>query len=77
MFYNGGLAIYGGRLSAVNTGVGVGALFYQQGGTHEVSEVLSITGTYSLEGGSLSVGGIYARGNFYIHNLGGTPPVLQ
>ena len=75
--YNSAIAIYGGRLSAVNTGVGENARVWQQGGTHEVSGVLSITGTYALEEGSLSVDGIYTRGNFVINNLEGTPPVLN
>jgi hypothetical protein len=75
--YNSGLAIYGGRLSSANTGVGEGARVWQQGGTHEVSEVLSITGSYALEEGNLFVKGIYLRGNLLINNLEGVPAVLN
>ena len=50
--YNSAIAIYGGRLSAGNMGIGEGARVYQQGGTAEVRDVLSITGSYSLEEGT-------------------------
>ncbi len=75
--YNTALAIYGGRLSSANTGVGEGARVWQQGGMHEISEVLSINGAYALEKGSLSVNGIYMRGTLLIDNLEGIPPVLN
>jgi hypothetical protein len=77
LLYNSAIAIYGGRLSAANMGIGKGARVYQQGGTNEISEVLSITGAYALEEGSLSVNGVYMRGTLAINNLEGVPPVLN
>ena len=75
--YNSAMTIDGGSISAANLGVGQGAQVNQQGGTSQVSQVLSITGIYSLEGGSLSMNGIYTRGTLNIDNLTGNPPVLN
>jgi hypothetical protein len=70
-------AIYGGALSAANLGVGEGARVYQQGGIIEVSQVLSITGIYALQEGTVSVNGIYLRGSLTIESQQGSPPVLN
>jgi len=71
--YNSAIAIYGGRVSTADLGIGEGARVYQQGGLVEISDVLSITGNYNLEGGTLLVNGIYMRGTLNINNLNGTP----
>ncbi len=72
LLYNSAIAIYGGRLVTANTGIGEGSRLYNQGGTHEVSGVLSITGSYTLVEGELLVNGVYLRGNLLLG--GGSPP---
>lgn len=56
-----------GIVTSVNTGVGALSTLIQSGGTNQVTGVLSITGTYRLEGGRLLVNGIYLRGYFPIY----------
>ena len=75
--YNSAIGMYDGLISAMDLGVGEGAHVYQQGGTDEIGQVLSITGLYALEGGTLSVNGIYLRGTLTINNLSGSSPVLH
>jgi hypothetical protein len=72
LLYNSAIAIYGGRLVTGNTGIGENARLYNQGGTHEVTGVLSITGSYTLVEGELLVNGVYLRGNLLLGT--GSPP---
>ena len=60
--------LYGGTLETIGTGVGAAATFAQSGGQHLVQGVLSITGSYDLNGASPGGGvnlvcqGLYLRG---------------
>jgi hypothetical protein len=71
----------GGTLTTTYTGIS--GDFQQTGGHHEVDGVLSLVGSYELQGGDLIVQGLYTRGslslagsgvftNTGIVNLGGT-----
>src|SRR4051812_41846073 len=74
--YNTGLLFQGGRFSSANLGVGVGASLGQFAGSNEVSGVLSITGSYFMSSGVLTVNGVYLRGTFTIADSGGIPAPL-
>jgi hypothetical protein len=74
LLYNTGLLFQGGRFSSVNLGVGVGASVGQSSGSNEVNGVLSITGSYYLGGGILTVNGVWMRGTLTIAGYGGGNP---
>jgi hypothetical protein len=63
----GAIFLDGGVMSSANMGVGSDATIVHHDGTNQVNGVLSITGTYRLEGGRASVNGIYLRGYFPIY----------
>src|SRR5258706_11484667 len=71
--YNAKFVLWTGRLASANLGVAGGGLLIQYGGSEEVSGVLSIVGAYLLNGGVLSVNGMYLRGTLSIAQ-GGSPP---
>jgi hypothetical protein len=75
--YDTGFLIQGGMLSSVNLGVGGGGEVGQYGGRNEISGVLSITGTYYLGNGVLSVNGVYLRGSLVILNLDPAPVFIN
>jgi hypothetical protein len=64
----GQFGLYGGTLETTYTGVGAGASFEHGGGQHFVHGVLSVSGTYDLNGGSPQGGvslvcqGVFLRG---------------
>jgi hypothetical protein len=66
--FGGQFSLYGGTLETTYTGVGLPAAFVHAGGQHFVHGVLSITGTYALNGASPEGGcnlvcqGLYLRG---------------
>jgi len=72
--YNTSLQFEGGRFSSANLGVGAGASLGQPSGSNEVSGVLSITGSYYLGGGVLTVNGLWMRGALSIGGYGGGNP---
>ncbi len=71
MLSGGVMFLNGGVVSSAGMGVGSDSTVVQDDGTNQVNGVLSITGTYRLEGGRVSVNGIYLRGYFPIYWSGG------
>ncbi len=72
--YNTGILFNSGRFSSANLGVGAGASIGQNSGSNEVSGVLSVTGSYFLSSGVLTVNGVWMRGTLSIGGYGGGNP---